>query len=87
MHMDAPTPHAAIGGHGGRDEPAGHHETCCDPIRRSLLVPYALATCCATEADAFEAQLLACEACFQDLKALDRAGVLIRAHLRQRGEV
>ena len=30
------------------------------------------------EAEAFEAHLLCCELCFQDLKCLDRAGVVIR---------
>ena len=51
---------------------------CCDRPTRALLLPYALSQCPEEEAVCFEAHLLVCEACFQDLKVLDRAGVLIR---------
>lgn len=48
------------------------------PLRRALLLRYALSRCSEKEAQALEAHLLLCEACFEDLKTLDRAGVLLR---------
>jgi hypothetical protein len=63
--------------------------SCVDRESRSLLVLYALAGCQEPEALDFEAHLLTCDACFQDLKSLDRVGGLIReslsaAHVRDR---
>jgi hypothetical protein len=46
-----------------------------------LLVPYALARCPDEEAEVFEAHLLGCGLCFDDLKSLDRAGLVIREYL------
>jgi hypothetical protein len=44
-------------------------------------LPYALSRCSENDALGFEAHLLACETCFQDLKTLDRAGKLIQEFL------
>ncbi len=46
-----------------------------------LLVPYALERCPEEEAEVFEAHLLGCGLCFEDLKSLDRAGLVIREYL------
>ena len=56
----------------------GERTTCCDPRVRQTLLPYALTCCPEDEALAFEAHLLDCEVCYRDLKALDRAGAVIR---------
>ena len=62
--------------------PAASGDTCCSgAAERSLLLLYALSGCLDEEALDFEAHLLECEACFQDLKTLDRAGVLVREAL------
>ena len=73
---------------GGKDDALSRGEAesaslegCRDPEGRSLLVLYALARCAPEEAEAFEAHMLECDACFQDLKCLDRAGILIREFL------
>ena len=52
--------------------------TCCDPTVRSMLLIYSLKICEEEEAVAFEAHLLDCEVCYRDLRALDRAGAVIR---------
>jgi len=49
----------------------------CSHKDRALLVPYALTGCRPQEGVAFEAHLLQCEACFEDLRLLDRAAALI----------
>ncbi len=49
----------------------------CSRRERSLLVPYALTGCRPDEGALFEAHMLQCEACFKDLKLLDRAAALI----------
>jgi anti-sigma factor RsiW len=56
--------------------------TCGDSRKRVLLVPYVLARLQDRRAEVFEAHLLQCEACFRDLKILDRATRLVREHLR-----
>ena len=67
---------------GAADPSRGAEEaSCADPVGRSLLVPYALSECTEDQALDFEAHLLGCDACFGDLKCLDRAGSLIREHL------
>ena len=43
-----------------------------------MLLLYALSGCLEDEALDFEAHLLGCEACFEDLKTLDRARVLVQ---------
>jgi len=72
-HPEAPTPPD------GRPASDGSAISACrDVVGRALLVPYALSRCPEEQALAFEGHLLTCEACFQDLKVLDRAGVLLR---------
>jgi hypothetical protein len=51
---------------------------CADPQARALLLPYVLSRTEEAESVFFEAHLLACEACFRDLKLLDRVGSLIQ---------
>lgn len=76
---------------GDRDGPQGHEDpvrtatdtahgehTCNDPQERQLLLLYVLSGCLDDEALDFEAHLLGCEACFEDLKTLDRARVLVQ---------
>jgi hypothetical protein len=55
---------------------------CRAPGIRSLLLPYALSDCREPESVAFEAHLLSCDPCFEDLKCLDRAGSLLLHFLR-----
>ena len=50
---------------------------CTDPLARSLLLSYVLSRTQEAESAFFEAHLLACDACFRDLKFLDRAGSLL----------
>ena len=74
---------------GRKDDALSREETersarprrCRDSEGRSLLVLYALSSCSAEEAEAFEAHLLECDACFGDLQCLERAGILIREFL------
>jgi len=49
----------------------------CSKRERALLVPYALTGCRQDEGVAFEAHMLQCDACYEDLKLLDRAAALI----------
>ncbi len=49
----------------------------CSKKERALLLPYALTGCRPDEGITFEAHLLDCDACFADLKVLDKAAVLI----------
>jgi hypothetical protein len=60
---------------------------CTDSPARSLLLPYALSRCGENDALRFEAHVLECETCFQDLKALDRAGTLIQEFLASGGAI
>ena len=53
----------------------------CSESERSLLLLYALQGCLDDEALDFEAHLLGCETCFQDLKTLDRARTLVQEAL------
>ena len=53
----------------------------CQEGERSLLLLYALQGCLDDEALDFEAHLLGCETCFQDLKTLDRARSLVQEAL------
>ena len=54
-----------------------HTRSFCSHKRRALLVPFALTGCTPDEALAFEAHLLECDACFEDLKSLDLAAAVI----------
>ena len=79
-------PHRVNGCHseeGGRHALGDAAESCScgDPDSRVLLVPYALARCPDEAAEVFEAHLLGCGACFEDLKSLDRAGRVIHEYL------
>jgi len=67
--------------------PTTHQVRCCDLDARPLLVLYALSECAAEEALTFEAHLLECEACFTDLKCLDRSRALIQEFLGPRSDV
>lgn len=49
----------------------------CSDKHRALLLPYALTGCGPADGLAFEAHLLGCDACFEDLKSLDLAAALI----------
>ena len=49
----------------------------CSSRQRELLVPYALTGCRPEEALEFEAHILGCDACFDDLQLLDRAAAVI----------
>lgn len=61
-----------------RPQGSGHsRRSMCSKKERELLLPYALTGCRQEEGVAFEAHLLQCEACFEDLKTLDRAAALI----------
>lgn len=64
---------------GRRDIPEiGCHEGCCDAVTREHLVPYAFGTCDEDASLSFEAHLLDCDACYEDLKVLDRARELVQ---------
>ena len=52
--------------------------SCNEPQERSLLLLYALSACLDDEALDFEAHMLGCETCFEDLKTLDRARLLVQ---------
>ncbi len=58
--------------------PPGTPPKCGDPVGEALLVPYALGGCQEREALAFEAHLLGCETCFENLRTLDQARRLLR---------
>lgn len=55
---------------------AGPRAMCSSP-ERALLIPYALTGCRPDQGLAFEAHVLCCDACFEDLTLLDRAAALI----------
>ena len=59
-------------------ETARQETACPDPQERQMLLLYALSGCLEDEALDFEAHLLGCEACFEDLKTLDRARALVQ---------
>ena len=54
-----------------------HHVAMCNHIHRELLLPYALTGTSPSDGIDFEAHLLGCDACFADLKILDRAAAVI----------
>lgn len=54
--------------------------TACAHKARRLLVPYGLWQCDEDDALEFEAHLMACSACFEDLKHLAHAAELIEEH-------
>lgn len=70
--MNRPEPDKA-----GAQRAGIHGRAMCSCKERALLVPYALTGCRPDEAVTFEAHVLECEACFEDLKLLDRAAALI----------
>ena len=76
--MNASTQQAASGASGAPQPQGNSPPRCCTHEERALLVPYACSSCTDEEALTFEAHLLMCARCFEDLKTLDRAGVLIR---------
>ena len=51
----------------------------CPARARALLLPYALLGCTDEQETTFEAHMLGCTTCFEDLKALDRAAELIHS--------
>jgi anti-sigma factor RsiW len=51
---------------------------CPSPEMRRLLVPYALGSCTDDAEQRFEAHVLTCERCFEDLKSVDRTRLLIQ---------
>jgi anti-sigma factor RsiW len=59
--------------------PEPHPGPCVVLEARRLLLPYVLGGCAEIEAQVFEAHLLSCEACFQDVKLMDRAASLVRS--------
>ena len=59
-------------------ETAGRETACPDPQERQMLLLYALSGCLDDEALDFEAHLLGCDSCFEDLKTLDRARTLVQ---------
>lgn len=59
--------------------------SCLVPAMQSRLVPYALGRDEGAYAEEFEAHLLLCEACFADLKSIDRTQELIREFLKTEG--
>lgn len=61
----------------GHDQAARPRRALCSGRERALLVPYALTGCRPDEGLAFEAHVLVCDACFEDLTLLDRAAALI----------
>jgi hypothetical protein len=76
MNSDRP------GSHRRADQASSGPKACRSPGLRSLLVPYALSDCREPEAIAFEAHILSCDRCFEDLQCLDRAGSLLQQSLR-----
>lgn len=54
-----------------------HPRALCSHKHRELLLPYALTGCNREQGLAFEAHMLSCDACFDDLKSLDLAAALI----------
>ena len=82
FQMVGKSPRFALHAGEGSRVPAETDPTpCCDRPERSLLLLYALSRCAEEEALDFEAHLLDCDACFEDLKTLDRARTLIREAL------
>ena len=84
--MSRSAPHSTsnpsgAGASGAREPPA-----CRDEEARALLVRYVLARCSEEEAIRFEGHLLLCDLCFEDVKVLDRAGILLRGFLDEEGE-
>ena len=76
--MNVPTQQAPLGASGAHEAQSDAGPACPDSEARARLVPYALSTLSDEEAIAFEAHLLLCPTCFEDLKVLDRAGVVLR---------
>jgi hypothetical protein len=76
--VNASTQQAASGASGAPRPQGTSPPRRCTHEERALLVPYACSSCTDEEALGFEAHLLLCAQCFEDLKTLDRAGVLIR---------
>ena len=84
--MNASTRKAPQGAGDAQDSCAPVAPSCRDAAGRALLVPYACSSCTDEEALTFEAHMLTCAACFEDLKVLDRAGVVIREFTSTRSE-
>jgi len=80
--MVGKSPHFASNERAAPGDPAAVTEAaCCDQPERALLLLYALSSCSEEEALDFEAHLLDCDTCFEDLKTLDRARMLVREAL------
>lgn len=58
--------------------PPSQESGCESPEFRALLIPYALSSCTEEAEERFESHLLTCDACFRDLKAIDRTRELIQ---------
>ncbi|MDJ0523176.1 MAG: zf-HC2 domain-containing protein [Planctomycetota bacterium] len=76
--MNGPTQQVPSGASDAHDPAVGVPGVCRDAHARASLVPYACASCDDEEALRFEAHLLTCSACFEDLKLLDRVGHILK---------